>query len=110
MSPEIRGIRPRPRVALLGEVSDEVLREFKKLFPTLWAVNTFGSLSQMTHVNELDMVVISAGVNGKYIGNEINSFPSWVKMVHVINFCPDLPFLPGPIGSQSILLAEPTQT
>ncbi len=101
MSGKVRGARPRPRVALLGNFASKEVEDLRKLFPSVWSAVNIGQLEKKVHFSEIDLLGISDGV-------EIAGH--WPDQVHVICFSKEFESLPGPIPNSYIVLSEITET
>lgn len=87
MSPEIVGRRPRPRVALIGQFSQKTLKQFGRMFPTIWSAADWDEIREIVDSREIDLVIIAPGID--WAGD-------WPGKVHVICFSQDIIHLPGP--------------
>ncbi len=101
MDNNISGRRPLPRVALLGNFSESDLAIYENLFPTIWLGKNVQELELNVHCDELDLLIISSGVD---------EIPDWLDIVHVICFSSGIPSLPGPNSPDSIYLSNTLDT
>lgn len=62
MATTARGERPRPRVVALGDWSQDVVAEFRKLFPTCEVFATFDHFQKVRVPSEVDVVICAHGV------------------------------------------------
>ena len=88
MSPKIGGQRPRPRVALIGQFSQETLERFGRMFPTIWKATNWDKLDEIVDIREIDLVIIAPRSGGR-LSNRLQN-------VHVICFAQNVISLPGP--------------
>jgi hypothetical protein len=101
MDNSVSGRRPLPRVALLGNFNEPDLAKYENLFPTIWLGKNVNELENFVHCDELDLLVISSGVD---------EIPDWIDIVHVICFSSGIPELPGPNSPDNIFLANTLET
>jgi hypothetical protein len=101
MSPRFGGVRPRPRVAILGRFKPKEVERFKELFPTMWLGASVEQLRDQVNAKEVDLLIV---------GKDIDRQTLWETNVHVICFSRDYPVLPGPIPNTRIMLSGLTET
>ena len=101
MSGNIGGQRRRPRVALLGEFTQEDLDSFQRMFPTIWHETEFQQLRSRVDVREIDLLVIARGID--YAGD-------WPRKAHVICFSEECYPLPGPTSDTGITTLRELET
>lgn len=107
MTNRIRGTSARPRVALLGTFSDEETTRYKEVFPTIWSASTIIELDRIVDVKEIDLLIISRGVEAVRHAN----VPPWTDFVHVICFSENFgESLPGPISGSWVSLGGPIRS
>jgi len=94
MNKRVEGLRPRPRVAIVGSFDDEVLNRLGRLFPTTWLAGDWGDLDDQVDFREVDLVVTGPDttVHVKSTGHG----GGYLKNAHVISFSADIYYLPGP--------------
>ncbi len=97
--PKIKGNRPRPRVALVGNFEEDVVRTLGTLFPTLWMAENLTSLDTSVSPLETDLIIISP--------NHSLTEPDYYHLdflhnSHVICFSKSFSFLPGPSQNSNI--------
>lgn len=100
-SQDVRGGRPRPRVALLGVFDDDTRPAFSVLFPTIWEGPDLTALLRQVNPKELDLLIIGTGVKGA--GN-------WSDQLHVICFSDEIDYLPGPIPVSAVWTQNRSET
>jgi hypothetical protein len=84
-------VRPRPRVAVVGEYEEEFLQEMQKIFPTVWAAFNLEKLEyQISHL-EVDLLII---LDNPYYTSHPFKIPRWTHNLHVISFVSEF-VLPG---------------
>lgn len=104
MADQIRGMRPRPRVAVLGDIDEEGLEKFQALFPTVWDATHAGHLGARVQAVELDLLVIVPPFRqGTHIREYMDS-------CHVICFSPEISVVPGPTPNTDARVAEEKET
>jgi len=100
MMQQVRGTRPRPRVAILGEVSEEQEEYFKKLFPTTWIADRGYRLQEMVDYREIDLTIIMANYSYEMYGGT-HRLDEYLVHSHIICFSNILE-LPGPVDGLPI--------
>jgi len=100
--PNIKGNRPRPRVALVGNFEEKVVRSLGVLFPTIWMAENLLSLNNVVSPLEVDLVIISPN-------HSLTEFDGYhfdfLEKAHIICFSSDVYSLPGP-SENSLLQRE----
>ena len=97
----IRGERPRPRVALLGNFPVDDVEAIERMFPTLYKASKLPQLENLVDVRELDVLIV---------GDEISEVRNWPWDCHVICFSSDVESLPGPIENSYLERSGDTET
>jgi len=97
----LRGSRPRPRVALLGEFDPVTEDALRAMFPTLWAGSTIGDLKSKISAAEVDLVIAESVVDVLDEG--------WTDP-HLICFSQIIARLPGPLAGTLIYQQGQTET
>src|SRR5215211_6242507 len=91
--PKIKGNRPRPRVALVGNFEEQPARLLGSLFPTIWMAKNLTSLNTMVSPLETDLIIISPDYSLTELDS--NHF-DFLEKAHVICFSKEFYSLPGP--------------
>ncbi|MGQ0600892.1 MAG: hypothetical protein ACT4QE_04250 [Anaerolineales bacterium] len=104
MTEKAAGLRPRPRVALLGEFDVNEIDSYKQMFPTIWIGSSIGELRAQAHVVECDLLVINPSYDGE------SHYWDWVQSMHVVCFTAGISTLPGPNAKYSVQTHETTKT
>jgi len=98
--PKIKGDRPRPRVALVGNFDEEVVQSLGSLFPTIWMAENLTSLSNIVSPLETDLIIISPDhFLDRYDSNHFD----FLVNAHVICFSSKFSYLPGPSKNSKIV-------
>lgn len=106
MHGEIRGSRPRPRVALVGAFEEYDLDEIYKFFPTVFEYISLPEMENKVDQSELDLIVIS----NTYLSQEDFPTSNYFYSTHVICFSPRIFELPGPEKEYQLFLVSKTET
>jgi len=104
---KLKGNRPRPRVALVGNFEEETVEALKILFPTLWMSQGLASLKKIVSPEEVDVTIIGPDFVPPGSGIEANDF---IASTHVICFSKSVTSLPGPLKHTSVVLSEYSST
>ena len=103
MNKEVRGTRPRPRVALLGKFDAKLLEQYRTLFPTIWITTTGDELYTRVHPHELDLIIIAPDFRN------LGRASKHTEHVNVICFSDGEELsLPGPIGETYVQVGPRT--
>jgi hypothetical protein len=94
MSKDVKGARPRPRVAILGTIEDKIKTYFNNLFPTVWIADDFNDLSEIVNYKEIDLLIILPDYDPK--SYEYEFMEDYIENANIICFSPNLA-LPGPL-------------
>jgi hypothetical protein len=105
--PTLKGNRPRPRVALVGNFGEDVVKSLGMIFPTLWMGANLASLSRYVSPQEVDLIVI--GPDTPLSDNDQRNF-EFIASAHVICFSSSFSTLPGPSDNSSIYKRETSAT
>ncbi len=97
----IRGQRPRPRVALLGDFGDGDLDRYRRAFPTLWVAGDEAHLEGQVAPSEVDLLVVAGNVG---------TVGSFAYKCHTICFSSKIDSLPGPVDLSWASLQPPALT
>ena len=95
--PTIKGLRPRPRVILLGKFEAHIIKAFESLFPTIWEAESTGELNNIVSPDEIDLIIISPGVQNQMLDNK------YYDRAHLICFSNVINRLPGPSADSYIV-------
>jgi len=99
MAERIGGIRPRPRVAILGKADEISQNYFNHLFPTVWIAQGSFELSRLVDHREIDLFIVLPDFSpGSY---ERPVLGNYIERAHIICFSSHLT-LPGPIKDSQI--------
>lgn len=105
--PTLKGSRPRPRVALIGEFNEDIVKAFGMLFPTLWMAENLFSLGENVTPKETDLIIIASGYS--FSTYDYNNF-DFINNSHIICFSNSISSLPGPSEGSDIKLKAPSST
>lgn len=99
MTLQKRAIRPKPRVALVGNFSQDFLDQIKSIFPTIWKSPNYEELEKNIDHREIDLLIL----------NDITTVPEWINQVHLITFSGFMACIPGP-NKTWITMSEGSKT
>ena len=91
--PKLKGSRPKPRVALVGNFEEEVVKTLGNLFPTFWMAVSLNNLRKVVSSQEIDVIIIG-DYNPPSSGILDDGF---ITDAHIICFSNSVYSLPGPI-------------
>jgi hypothetical protein len=96
MSERIRGSRPQPRVAVIGEFELSVLEQFRSFFPTIWEVKYIEDLQSQVNSQEIDLIILGSNLGLRNYQNYVVQ-REYLSRAHIISFSYVIR-LPGPIN------------
>ena len=97
--PKIKGNRPQPRVALVGNFEEKVVQSLGALFPTIWMAENLTLLNDTVSPLEADLIIISPS---HYLTQYDSNHLDFLYNSHVICFSSSIEFLPGPTAGSRI--------
>jgi hypothetical protein len=106
--PKLKGTRPRPRVALIGDFEEDTIDIFKKLFPTIWYASDLEELENQISPIEIDLTIIAPQYS--FSTRELNYFYKVLNHSHVICFSDEAQHLPGPEENSSLIISKESTT
>lgn len=99
MLEQVRGTRPRPRVAIIGKIDEVLQTYFFTLFPTLWFSERLYDLKQQVDYRELDLLIILRGYQYQF-DNQLDR-ENYLNNCHIICYSSSV-ILPGPLPKTNI--------